>query len=170
MGELKILLGKIWHNFVMIFLGVFTFVFGINFLGLFPYIFTSTSHLRVTLAIAFPFFVMYLLYSRIDFYKNFIAHLVPLGTPFVLIPFIVLIESVRLCIRPVTLSVRLIVNIVAGHLLLVLIRRIVEGCSNKFRVFIVLSLQCILIFLEVFVSYIQSYVFVVLAALYRSEL
>ena len=54
--------------------------------------------------------------------SNFLSHLVPRGTPIVLVPFMVFIELVRRVIRPLTLAVRLAANMVAGHLLLVLVR------------------------------------------------
>lgn len=99
------------------------------------------------------------------------VHLVPKGTPPVLIPFMVIIERVRLYIRPVTLSVRLIVNIIAGHLLLGLMRDAASSDNMSYiAAIIILSFQCILVLLELFVSYIQSYVFMLLAGLYRSEL
>lgn len=99
--------------------------------------------------------------------KRFLAHLVPSGTPNVLIPLIVVIELVRNFIRPITLSVRLAANIVAGHLLI----RLVNGgrLSLVTAPIIVLS-GMVLIVLEVSVAFIQGYVFSTLRVIYFSEL
>jgi len=98
----------------------------------------------------------------------FLSHLVPTGTPYILIPFIVLIEIVRTVIRPITLSVRLAANMVAGHLLMVLIRGPMALISN---VLIILTLGglLLLILLELAVSFIQRYVFSTLLSLYIIE-
>lgn len=97
-----------------------------------------------------------------------LAHLVPLGTPAVLMPFIVLIETVRNIIRPGTLAVRLAANIIAGHLLLVLLGN--QGPTNTGGVVaILLVVQMALLTLEAAVAVIQSYVFAVLASLYSRE-
>merc|ERR1712018_198886 len=92
-----------------------------NFIGLFPYIFTSTSHISLTLTLALPLLLGRIIISIIFQYNNLFAHLVPVGTPRFLIPVIVVIESARNIIRPLTLSIRLAANIVAGHLLLTLL-------------------------------------------------
>jgi F-type H+-transporting ATPase subunit a len=97
-----------------------------------------------------------------------LAHLVPLGTPGVLIPFIVLIETVSNVIRPGTLAVRLAANIIAGHLLLVLLGN--QGPSITFSLLrVLLVTQILLLTLERAVAVIQSYVFAVLATLYSRE-
>jgi len=97
-----------------------------------------------------------------------LAHLVPLGTPPVLIPFMVLIETVSNVIRPGTLAVRLAANMIAGHLLLVLLGN--QGPSLSFSLLrILLVTQILLLTLESAVAIIQSYVFAVLATLYSRE-
>lgn len=99
--------------------------------------------------------------------ENF-AHLVPLGTPSALVPFMVLIEIIRSLIRPLTLSVRLAANMIAGHLLFTLI-------SSRGRLASVPLLSVILIavfllsILETAVRLIQAYVFRLLGTLYLSE-
>ena len=95
-----------------------------------------------------------------------LRHLVPRGTPGVLQPFIVVIELIRNIIRPLTLRIRLMANIIAGHLLLTLLGRITR---NYFRVlFIILGIILILT-LELGVAIIQAYVFIILSSLYLSE-
>lgn len=96
------------------------------------------------------------------------AHLVPSGTPYVLIPFIVLIETVRNIIRPLTLSVRLAANIVAGHLLLTLLSSQCGNVSIIILSFLILALV-LLATLESAVALIQAYVFSVLRTLYVAE-
>jgi F-type H+-transporting ATPase subunit a len=93
---------------------------------------------------------------------------VPQGTPSVLIPFIVCIETVRNVIRPGTLAIRLAANIIAGHLLLTLL----GNTGSKLRILIInflLIVQFALLLLEAAVAIIQSYVFAVLRTLYSRE-
>jgi len=93
-------------------------------------------------------------------------HLVPLGTPLFLIPLIVIIETIRILIRPITLAVRLMANMVAGHLLL----RLVGGGFSKILMFFpIFFSQTALFFLEIAVAVIQAYVFLVLVTLYLKE-
>jgi len=96
-------------------------------------------------------------------------HLVPQGTPIILIPFIVLIETIRNIIRPITLIIRLTANIIAGHLLITLLGNI---GSNIFILIIpiLLFIQILLLTLERAVAIIQSYVFSVLITLYYNEI
>lgn len=97
------------------------------------------------------------------------AHIVPQGTPFILIPFIVLIESIRNIIRPGTLAIRLSANIIAGHLLLTLLGNTGNSLSTIFVSFLIFS-QLLLLTLESAVAIIQSYVFTILSTLYSREI
>merc|ERR1712200_36881 len=97
-----------------------------------------------------------------------LAHLVPLGTPAVLMPFMVLIETIRNVIRPGTLAVRLAANMIAGHLLLVLLGNQGPMVSSSILTILLIT-QILLLVLETAVAAIQSYVFAVLATLYPSE-
>lgn len=97
-----------------------------------------------------------------------LAHLVPLGTPYPLTPFMVIIEIVRNVIRPLTLSVRLAANIVAGHLLLTLLSS--QSLNPSYLIIaLVLSALILLSVLETAVALIQAYVFSLLSALYLNE-
>ena len=96
------------------------------------------------------------------------AHLVPTGTPGALIPFMVLIETIRNVIRPATLAIRLAANIIAGHLLLTLLGNTGPSLGGTV-VLILLGSQILLLVLEGSVAVIQSYVFAVLRTLYASE-
>lgn len=91
----------------------------------------------------------------------------PQGTPGILIPFMVCIETIRNIIRPGTLAVRLMANIVAGHLLITLLGN--TGPHIRYFLWLILIVQIILIFLESAVAFIQSYVFAVLRTLYSRE-
>ena len=167
--EFSIALGGLKSlGFTHIFISIFLFIGLNNFLGLFPYIFTSSSHLTFTVALALPLWIGYIIYRTILNIERFLAHLVPLGTPYALIPFIVIIELVRNIIRPLTLSVRLAANIVAGHLLIVLIRGPIRRIAIRLIIF-VLSVLLLLLILELAVSFIQAYVFRTLISLYIIE-
>ena len=97
-----------------------------------------------------------------------LAHLVPLGTPPTLMPFIVLIEIIRRLIRPLTLSVRLAANIIAGHLLLSLMAGQAPTLSFAILLGLIRGLV-MLCTLECAVRIIQAYVFRVLSSLYLNE-
>lgn len=167
--EFKTLLGPTGHNgSSFIFISLFSIIVFNNFLGLFPYIFTSTSHLTLTLGLALPLWLSFIIYGWINHTQHIFAHLVPQGTPAVLIPFIVCIETISNVIRPGTLAVRLAANIIAGHLLLTLL-----GNTGPSLSYIIVSLligaQIALLVLESAVAIIQSYVFAVLSTLYSRE-
>lgn len=167
--EFKILLGpggKVGST--LIFISVFTFIFFNNFYGLFPYIFTCTSHLAVTLVLSLPLWLSFIIYGWVNNMEHIFVHLVPQGTPSVLMSFMVLIETIRNMIRPGTLAVRLTANIIAGHLLITLL----GGTGSTMSILIVnllLLVQMGLLILEFAVALIQSYVFAVLSTLYSRE-
>ena len=154
---------------IFIFIRIFFFILFNNFIGLFPYVFTRRSHISFSLTLALPLWLGRIILSIIYQYNNLLAHLVPVGTPRFLIPVIVIIETVRNIIRPLTLSIRLAANIVAGHLLLTLL-----GSQGPLLSLFNLSLLIIglflLLLLEVAVACIQSYVFTILSSLYLNEL
>lgn len=167
--EIKLLLPYSSLRAVLVFISLFIFIILNNRLGLVPYIFTATRHLVITLRVALPLWLGYFRYGWVVKTKWILAHLVPQGTPAVLIPFIVLIERVRSLIRPGTLSVRLAANIIAGHLLLTLIRRSIRIFNSSIGVRVILA-QVILVILEVAVAFVQSYVLVILRVLYLREI
>lgn len=168
-NEFKTLLGSTGHTGrTFIFIRTFSFIVFNNFIGLFPYIFTRSSHITITLALALPLWLSFILFGWINHTNHIFAHLVPQGTPSVLIPFIVCIETIRNFIRPGTLAVRLAANIIAGHLLLTLLGS--TGPSiNLILVNLLLIVQIALLTLESAVAIIQSYVFAVLSTLYSRE-
>lgn len=149
-------------------LSLFIFILVNNFLGLFPYVFTSRTHLTFTLRLSLTFWLGYFLVRTVINLNNFLRHLVPKGTPYALLPFIVIIELVRAVIRPLTLCVRLAANMVAGHLLLCLIRTPAVTANFSIVILIMVGLYTLRV-LEVAVSFIQSYVFRTLSSLYINE-
>nr|UFR82829.1 ATP synthase F0 subunit 6 [Eudicella tetraspilota euthalia] len=152
----------------LIFISLFTMIVFNNFLGLFPYIFTSTSHLILTLGLALPLWISFMIFGWINHTTHMFAHLVPQGTPPVLMPFMVLIETISNIIRPSTLAVRLAANMIAGHLLMTLLGNTGPNLSIIMLI-ILLTIQILLLILESAVAIIQSYVFAVLSTLYSSE-
>jgi len=97
------------------------------------------------------------------------SHLTPQETPFPLIPFIVLIESISLFIRPLTLAIRLTANIIAGHLLLCLLGTAGTSIHRIIVFIIMISVQLALFILELSVTLIQAYIFATLSVLYSRE-
>lgn len=167
--EFKTLLGPINHKgTTLIFISLFSFILWNNFMGLFPYIYTSSSHLSITLTLALPLWLGFILFGWINHTQIILAHLVPQGTPPILIPFIVCIETISNIIRPGTLAVRLTANIIAGHLLLTLLGN-TGHFLNLALLNILIFIQLLLLILEYAVSIIQSYVFSILRTLYSSE-
>nr|QIT06410.1 ATP synthase F0 subunit 6 [Neelides sp. FZ-2019] len=140
-----------------------------NFLGLFPYIFTSTSHLSMSLALSLPLWISFMLHGWIINTTYMFAHLIPQGTPPALMPFMVLIETISNVIRPGTLAVRLSANMIAGHLLMTLLGN-QTATAHSFILIALIGTQIILLTLESAVALIQSYVFAVLSTLYSSEI
>nr|YP_009349978.1 ATP synthase F0 subunit 6 [Homogryllacris anelytra]AQM40152.1 ATP synthase F0 subunit 6 [Homogryllacris anelytra] len=168
-NEFKTLIGPSGHNgSTFIFISLFTLILFNNSLGLFPYIFTSTSHLTLTLTLALPLWLSFMIYGWINHTQHMFAHLVPQGTPPILMPFMVCIETISNIIRPGTLAVRLAANMIAGHLLLTLLGNTGPSLSTTLLTLLIIG-QLALLTLEAAVAMIQSYVFAVLATLYSSE-
>lgn len=168
MNELKAVFSRaLTPGSMIIFVAFFIYILLSNFLGLFPYVFTASRHLVFTLALSLPVWLGTIIWSIIFQFKRIMAHLVPLGTPVALMPVMVLIETVRSVIRPLTLGIRLAANIIAGHLLLTLLGG--QGRFNLALVVVMVALVTLLI-LECAVACIQSYVFTILRSLYLNEL
>lgn len=167
--EFNTLLGVNGHKGrTLLFISLFSIILFNNFIGLFPYIFTRTSHLTLSLSLAFPLWLAFIIYGWLNHTQHIFAHLVPQGTPSALIPFMVCIETIRNVIRPGTLAVRLTANIIAGHLLLTLLGNTGPSIITSI-VILLLVVQIALLTLESAVAIIQSYVFAVLSTLYSRE-
>nr|ARH54706.1 ATP synthase F0 subunit 6 [Romualdius bifoveolatus] len=152
----------------LFFVSLFSFILFNNFLGLFPYIFTCTSHMSLTLALSLPLWMTFMLFGWVKNTINMFAHLVPQGAPLILLPFLVIIETISNIIRPSTLAIRLTANTIAGHLLVTLLGNYSSNL-NLYMLNILIFVQILLLILESTVSIIQSYVFCILATLYSKE-
>nr|BBI76488.1 ATP synthase F0 subunit 6 [Varroa destructor] len=152
---------------VILFITMFFYLMGMNYLGLLPYVFTPTSHMSVTMSLSLSVWMTIMIFGWSNFFNKMMKHLVPEGTPIYLASFMVLIESISNLIRPLTLAVRLVANMIAGHLLLVLLSSLGE-MSMMYYMF-TLPLMISLTVLEMFVTIIQSYVYMILLVLYLNE-
>nr|WOW98987.1 ATP synthase F0 subunit 6 [Cixiini sp.] len=150
----------------MIMMSTFLLILINNIMGLTPYTFTATSHLVTSLSLALPLWIMLMLYGWMNSTNKMFAHLLPSGTPAVLMPFMILIETISNIIRPISLSVRLMANMIAGHLLMTLL-----GNLNSINIMpMIIIIQMMLLSFEMAISIIQAYVFTILGTLYSSEI
>nr|YP_010882145.1 ATP synthase F0 subunit 6 [Lopaphus sphalerus]WID87059.1 ATP synthase F0 subunit 6 [Lopaphus sphalerus] len=167
--EFKILLkSKNNKSTTLIFVSLFMMIMINNLMGLFPYLFTSTSHLTMTLTMAIPLWMAFMMFGWTKNSEMMFMHMVPTGTPVILMPFMVCIESVSNIIRPGTLSVRLAANMIAGHLIMTLLGNTAMSMTMNILP-VMLIIQTLLLMLETAVAIIQGYVFAVLSTLYASE-
>nr|YP_010872931.1 ATP synthase F0 subunit 6 [Pheidole malinsii]WGV34130.1 ATP synthase F0 subunit 6 [Pheidole malinsii] len=167
-NEFKILISYSFSNLI-IFISLMIMIFFNNFLGLFPYVFTSSSHMSFCMSLSLSLWLGMMMYSIINYLNNLLTHLTPQGTPALLMPFMVIIESISLIIRPITLSIRLTANMIAGHLLLSLLGSSGQLISSIILMNIMMFSQILLFILEISVSMIQAYVFSILSTLYSSD-
>ena len=150
---------------IKIIIRLFYLIIILNLLGLIRYGYCITAHIFTPLYLALIFWVTILFINLLKNYFNFISHLTPLGTPIFLINFIVLIELVRFIIRPLTLFLRLIINIISGHILILLLSNFI---LTK-KIYLITIILYVFILIEIIVCLIQSYVFTILLNLYYSE-
>nr|UPL65859.1 ATPase subunit 6 [Onymocoris hackeri] len=148
-------------------MSMFLIIMMTNMMGILPYIFTSTSHLSITMSMALPMWMSFMLFGWMNNFNKMFEHMIPEGTPAILMPFMVIIETVSNLIRPGSLSVRLMANMVAGHLLMSML----GSCANKYYMVlpVIMMLQITLMMFETAVAMVQAYVFSVLTTLYSSE-
>lgn len=150
---------------------IFTSLILINLLGLNPYSFSLTSHLIITLSLGLPMWISFILSSFSKNTKASIAHLLPDGAPDWLNPFLIIIETTRVLVRPLTLSFRLAANISAGHIVLGLVR-IYRAAAYLTAVIPFLSLFLVTlsyILFEFAICLIQAYIFCLLLSLYAND-
>nr|UTN43130.1 ATP synthase F0 subunit 6 [Quadraceps punctatus] len=149
---------------ILLSVGLTLFLF--SGIGLVPFTFSVTSHLAVTLSLSMSLWFSGFFLGVVKSWKSVVSHLLPKGSPPVLWPFLIIIETVSLFIRPFTLAVRLMANVMAGHLILSLI-----GSASSHMFFLLPSSLMSMVFLgfEVGVSLVQAYVFVSLLSLYWGE-
>ena len=150
---------------------LFMFVLSANLLGMFPYFFTVTAQIIVTFALALLVIGTVLVYG---FYKNgvgFLKLFVPSGVPGVLIPLVVLIEVISFLSRPISLSVRLFCNMMAGHTMLKVFAGFVLSLGTYYLVpgIAPLAITVVLIGFEFAVAFLQAYIFTVLTCIYLND-
>jgi F-type H+-transporting ATPase subunit a len=166
-NEFKIVITNKYIINAPIFLRIVIYIILLNLVRLFPYVFTLTRHLMFNLSISVSLWFRFMVYSIINIPKKILRHLVPLNSPKLLIHFIVIIELIRLIIRPWTLAIRLSANLISGHLILILLRNFLINFISYFP--FSLLIETILLLLEISMAFIQSYVFSILLILYFSE-
>jgi F-type H+-transporting ATPase subunit a len=152
---------------------IFMFIFTCNMLGMIPGFFTVTSHIIVTAALAALVFLTVLI---VGFAKNgirFLKLFVPEGVPIVILPLVVLIEVISFLSRPISHSVRLFANMLAGHITLKVFGGFVVMLLGA-GTFAALSplpllMAIALTALEVLVAFLQAYVFTMLTCMYLND-
>nr|YP_010324876.1 ATP synthase F0 subunit 6 [Haemaphysalis sulcata]UNO53927.1 ATP synthase F0 subunit 6 [Haemaphysalis sulcata] len=152
---------------ILMFTSMFIFILFANLMGLFPYVFTASSHLIFTMYLAFPLWMAMIIFMLINKFNKFMSHLVPLGSPIFLSSFMVIIETISNLIRPITLSIRLMANMISGHLLIHLLSSL--SLINNLMFLVTIPIMIVLMCLESAVAIIQSFVFVTLISLYMNE-
>jgi len=147
---------------------LFMFVLFCNMFGMIPYTFTVTSHIIVTFMLASFIFIGV---TIIGFMKHGISYLklfVPSGVPLVLLPLIVIIEIISYLSRPISLSVRLFANMMAGHTMM----KVFGGFVISLGIvggWLPLSFSVALTGLEILVAFLQAYVFAILTCIYLND-
>ena len=166
--------GKEGMKFFPLVFSLFIFVLTVNLLGLLPYGFTVTSHIIVTVALALLVFFTVIIYG---FWKNglrFFKLFVPSGIPIYILPLIVFIEVLSFLSRPISHSVRLFANMLAGHITLkvfagFIIMLSALGIHGVAASILPLSLVVALTALEFRVAFLQAYVFAILTCIYLND-
>nr|YP_009059897.1 ATP synthase F0 subunit 6 [Neoachiropsetta milfordi]AFH09390.1 ATP synthase F0 subunit 6 [Neoachiropsetta milfordi]BAP58982.1 ATPase subunit 6 [Neoachiropsetta milfordi] len=159
------------HKWAILFAALMVYLITLNTFGLAPYTFTPTTQLSLNLGLAFPLWLATVIIGMRDKPTHALGHLLPEGTPTLLIPVLIVIETISLIIRPLALGVRLTANLTAGHLLIQLIASAAFTLITIYPTvtLIVSALLFLLTILEVAVALIQAYVFVLLLSLYLQE-
>ncbi|RWA82045.1 F0F1 ATP synthase subunit A [Mesorhizobium sp.] len=166
--------GKQGMQFFPLVFSLFMFVLVANLIGLFPYFFTVTSHIIVTFTLAILVIGTVLVYGFAKHGLGFLKLFVPHGVPGYLLPLVVAIEIISFVSRPVSLSVRLFANMLAGHITLKVFSGFVVSLSALGAVGVAgsvlpLAMAVALTALELLVAFLQAYVFAVLTCMYLND-
>jgi F-type H+-transporting ATPase subunit a len=153
---------------------LFMFILFGNMLGLFPYAFTYTSHISLTFTLALMVFVLITAVSIALHGKKFLGYFFPEGAPIWLAPIIIPVEIVSYLSRPISLSIRLFANMVAGHVMLKVFATFVVmlaglGAIGPFVSIMPLAINVALVGFEVLVAFLQAYVFAILTCIYLHD-
>ena len=147
---------------------LFMFVLFCNMVGMLPYSFTVTSHIIVTLILALFIFIAVTIIGFIKHGFKYLSIFVPSGVPAVLLPLITIIEIISYLSRPVSLSVRLFANMMAGHTML----KVFGGFVVSLGIlggWLPLGFSVALTGLEILVAFLQAYVFAILTCIYLND-
>jgi F-type H+-transporting ATPase subunit a len=147
---------------------LFMFVLFCNMLGMLPYSFTVTSHIIVTLIMAIFIFIAVTIIGFVKHGLGYLKIFVPSGVPIVLLPLITIIEVISYLSRPVSLSVRLFANMMAGHTML----KVFGGFVISLGIlggWLPLGFSVALTGLEILVAFLQAYVFAILTCIYLND-
>ncbi len=147
---------------------LFMFVLFCNMVGMIPYTFTVTSHIIVTLILALFIFISVTVLGFVKHGFKYLKIFVPSGVPVVLLPLIVVIEIISYLSRPVSLSVRLFANMMAGHTMLKVFGGFVISLG-LIGGWLPLSFSVALTGLEILVAFLQAYVFAILTCIYLND-
>ena len=147
---------------------LFMFVLFCNMIGMLPYAFTVTSHIIVTLVMALFIFISVTIIGFIKHGLKYLNIFVPKGVPIVLLPLITIIEIISYLSRPVSLSVRLFANMMAGHTMLKVFGGFVISLG-LLGGWLPLSFSVALTGLEILVAFLQAYVFAILTCIYLND-
>ena len=160
-------LGEIGKKYVPFVFSIFLFILLLNLLGLIPGLFAQTSHISITFALAMIVFIVCVLITIAKCGLGFFKIFIPAGTPWWLAPLLFILEMFSYFVRPVSLSVRLAANMIAGHVMLDVIAFFVIMMG----IFGVLpfSFLSILMAFELFVAFLQAYIFSIFACVYINE-
>ncbi len=153
---------------------LFMFILAANLLGMFPYFFTVTSHIIVTFALSMLVIGLVVLYGFWKHGFKFLGLFVPHGVPAVLMPLVIAIEVISFLSRPISLSVRLFANMLAGHITLKVFAGFVASLGAMGAVgiggaILPLAMTVALTGLEFLVAFLQAYVFAVLTCMYLND-
>lgn len=154
---------KISKSFALMLCTVFLYLTLSNYLSIFSFVFPLNSQIRIVIGLALRAWFRFILFSTLKNMKGFIRHCVPEGTPLALVCFLFLIELVSQLIRPLTLTVRLVANILAGHLLMILLSKLALHSFFSFLPYLALNA------VEMFVAFIQAYILITMLTLYYGE-
>nr|YP_010584263.1 ATP synthase F0 subunit 6 [Lumbriculus variegatus]UZT67752.1 ATP synthase F0 subunit 6 [Lumbriculus variegatus]FAA04215.1 TPA: ATPase F0 subunit 6 [Lumbriculus variegatus] len=152
-------------------MSMFLTILAFNFMGLIPYMYSTSSHMFFSFTLAVPLWLALIISSFFYNFKSSVAHFAPAGAPEWIMSFLVIVESISVLIRPLTLSMRLAGNMTAGHIFLSLIGMFSMALlsSMSFSFVICIFTQLIFFTLESAICFIQAYVFILLLSLYAKE-
>lgn len=173
-GTLRNTAGTDGMRFFPFVFSLFIFVLFANLLGMFPYFFTVTSHIIVTLALALLVISTVIIYGVMKHGAGFLGLFVPHGVPGVLVPFICFIEVLSFLARPVSLSLRLFGNMLAGHIVLKVFAGFIVtlgslGVAGMLGAVLPFVMVVALTAFEFLVAFLQAYVFTILTCVYLKD-